>query len=79
MDVVSDEALDDRSSESWQVPVLDARSRNIGFGGRVSVEGMVAPRRGNLLESLLAPERYFWPSWSLDGLREGLRDKSGWA
>jgi len=52
IDVVSDDVLvvlDDRSSESCEVPRLDARSRNGGFRGVVIGEGAVAPRSGDII------------------------------
>jgi hypothetical protein len=64
IDVVSDDVLvvlDDRSSESCEVPVLDARSRNGGFRGVVNDEGAVTPRSGNLrVSSLSRSESLLW-------------------
>jgi hypothetical protein len=87
IDVVSDDVLvvlDDRSSESCEVPVLDARSRNGGVRGMVIGEGAVVPRRGDDIRasSLTASESLVWSRWSirsLDDLRDGFRDRSGWS
>jgi hypothetical protein len=84
--IESDEVLKDPSESSCEVPVLAARSRKGGFRGVVRDGGTVAPRNGSLRMSRLSPLEYVFSfpwlssrvaSWSLSGLVEGLRDRSG--
>lgn len=85
IDVVSDDVLvelDDRSSESCEVPVLDARSRNGGLRGVVVKAGTVAPRSGDVMRVLilLSSESLVCSGWlfpPLGDLRDGFIDKSG--